>query len=384
MENKIGRMFVWAKILESVATAWSISTYVLFLQSLGLSLLEVNLINTFFMATSSILDPFTGNWGDRIGQKKVYLFGVAAWGLGHIWYFGARGFWACVVAEIICAVGQACKSEALESWMKNHCSERVTHRALARSGVWSRLAIIPTAILGGIVGSRWGLQWPWLLAGIASLVSMFLVTWQLRKFSEEPQEHKPGENDLQLWVIAKKAWSDPVLRRSFLLTAMLSACFQPFNMFWPVVFKNASGSSEWLGSVWIGVALASALGSRLAENWKIDSRALAVIIASIGLPMIIPQFKGNWMVLILIPFLLHEVGRSMWLPVLWSYTNRRIEGRTRTSVNSLRSSAGTMGAVGGLLVSGVLTEIVVPTGVWGISAIALILISAWVYRWNHK
>ena len=383
MNNKIGRIFVWAKILESVGSAWFFASYILFLQSLGLSLLEANLLNTVYMTVSSLLDPFSGNWGDKIGQKRIYLIGLAFWSLSHLTYWVAGGFWMCAISEAVGAVGHACISEALESWVKNHCSEEETHRVMSQAGFWGKLAIIPTAILGGIVGSRFGLQWPWLLAGVTGLITLAIIAWQLRKYPERPVDHVQSESDLQLWTIAKESWSDPILRRAFVVTAILYACFQPFNMFWPVIFKSASGNSEWLGSLWIGIAVASAIGSKLVEKCKINSKRLAIIIASVGIPMLLTPIKGNWIIFLLIPFLLHEAGRSMWLPVLWTYTNRRIKDETRTSVNSLRSSAGTIGAVAGLLVSGYLTEIITPTAVWGISAAILILISFWVWRWNH-
>jgi predicted MFS family arabinose efflux permease len=276
----------------------------------------------------------------------------------------------------------ACRSEALESWLRNHTSEQLSHKAITDGGYWSKLAMIPTALIGGIVAGKYGLEWPWFLSGATGLLALAVIWWWLRDIPERPDDYKQEET-LQLWTIAKEAWKDQVLRRSFVVSAVLVGCFQPFNMFWPIVFKGATETTEWLGSLWIGIALASALGSKLAAKWKINSKGLALIVLSIGLPMLLPQMEGSWILMILVPFLVHEVGRSMWLPVLWTYTNRRIKNSTRTSVNSLRSSAGTVGAVVGLLISGYLTKIMTPTQVWGISAIALILISIWVFWWNH-
>jgi predicted MFS family arabinose efflux permease len=384
MDKRIGTAFVAAKILESVGMAWWFSTNVLFLQGLGLDLFQANLLNMMFMGLSSVLDPFTGNWGDRIGQKRIYLFGMLAWSVSHLIYWQATGFWGCAASEIVGAVGLACRSEALESWMRNHADETVTHKALTDGAYWARLAMIPTAVLGGFVGSRWGMEWPYFLSGVTGLLALVVIWLWLRFIPERPDGYEVDENNLKLWVIAKNAWRDPVLRKTFIVSAILFACFQPFNMFWQIVFKEASGSASWLGLLWIGIALASALGSKLAFGWKINSKGLALIIVSIGLPMLLPRVNGPWMILILIPFLFHEVGRSMWLPVLWTYTNRRISSSTRTSVNSLRSSAGTAGAVAGLLISGYLTKVVSPTTVWGISAIALLCVSLWVWRWNHE
>jgi MFS family permease len=383
MNKSIGKAFVVAKILESASAAWFFGTYILFLQGIGIDLLGASLLNTIFMGLSSVLDPFTGNIGDRVGQKKIYLFGLIMWSISHIAYWMSGGFWGCAVAEVIGAIGLASRSEALESWLRNHSDEDSTHKAMAKGAYWGRIATIPTAIIGGIVGAKYGLEWPWLISGVTGIASALITGWWLRDIPEHPVDHKPSENDLQLWSIAKNAWADPILRRTFVLTALMFACFQPFNMFWPVVFRDATGQAQWLGSMWIGIALASALGSKLAEKWVINSKGLAMIVLSIGIPMILTPIRGNWILILLIPFVLHEIGRSMWLPVLWSYTNRRISNHTRTSVNSLRSSAGTAGAVLGLLVSGMLTKVISPTQVWGVSAVVLIAVAYWVYGWNH-
>lgn len=383
MNKTTEKAFVVAKILESASAAWFFGTYILFLQGLGIDLFSASLLNTIFMGASSILDPFTGNLGDRIGQKRIYLFGLVMWSLSHIIYWMSGGFWGCAVAELVGAIGLASRSEALESWLRNHSTEEKTHKAMSQGAFYGRLATIPTAILGGIIGARWGLEWPWLVSGVTGIIAAVMIGIWLKDIPEKTAEHKPTEADLQIWSIAKDAWKDPILRRTFVLTALMFACFQPFNMFWPVIFRDATGQAQWLGSMWIGIALASALGSKLAEKWVINSKGLAWIVLSIGIPMLLTPIGGNWILLLLIPFVLHEIGRSMWLPILWSYTNRRISNHTRTSVNSLRSSAGTAGAVLGLLVSGSLTKLISPTQVWGVSAVVLILIAFWVYGWNH-
>jgi predicted MFS family arabinose efflux permease len=382
-QKSISRTFVLVKVLQDVGSAWTFSTYVLFLVGSGLTLFKVNMLNLIFMSTSTILDPFTGNWGDRIGQKKIYMAGLLFWGIGMLIYGSSSWFWFFAVAEATAAVGQAFMSEALESWLRNHTDEEVTHQALSTAAYWAKLATIPTAVLGGLVGAKYGLRIPWFLSGITSLVVLGISWWQLRKFPEKAETSEPTEASLNLWTIAKNAWKEPVLKRSFIAVALITATFQPFNMFWSVIFKEASGSSEWLGFLWMGIALTSALGSFLAKKWQISSKGLALIIAAIGLPMLLPLLAGNWVLFILVPFLFHEIWRSTWAPVLFSYTNRKIENGVRTSVNSLRSSAGTLGAAVGLLVSGILTKWLPPIVVWGISAAVLLEVALWVRRWNH-
>lgn len=380
-QKSIESTFVLVKILQEIGPAWTFSTYVLFLVGNSLSLFEVSMLNLVYMSVSTILDPFTGNLGDRIGQKKIYLMGLLFWALGMLIYGSSNSLEFFALAEATAAVGHALMSEALESWLRNQTDEKVSHQALSKAAYQSKLATIPTAVIGGIVGARWGLRWPWLLAAITCLITFLVAYWQLRLYPDRKRQE--NNRDLNLWSISKAAWKEPILRRSFVAVALITFTFQPFNMFWSVIFKEASGQSEWLGFLWMGIALTSALGSFLAKKWPVSSKGLAMIIFSIGLPMLLPLFKGNWIVLMLIPFLVHEIGRSTWVPILFSYTNRKIESSVRTSVNSLRSSAGTLGAAAGLLISGSLTKWLSPVEVWGISAIVLLIISLWIWRWNH-
>ena len=148
MDKRIGRAFVAAKILESVGMAWWFSTNVLFLKELGLEPFQATQLNVIFMGIISVLDPFTGNWGDRIGQKRIYLLGMLAWAISHFIYWRATGYWSCALGEAVGAIGIACQSEALESWVRNHSDERVSHKALTDGAYRGRLAMMPTALLG--------------------------------------------------------------------------------------------------------------------------------------------------------------------------------------------------------------------------------------------
>lgn len=385
MNRTIERTYVGAKVLESIATSWTFATYVLFLTGLGLPLFQVNLLNVVFMSISSLLDPFTGNLGDRVGQKRVYLGGLVFWGLGMFIYGNSRIFALCAIAEATAAIGHALSSEALESWLRNHTTEEVTHRTMSQAQFWGKLATIPAALLGGYLGSQMGMEWPWFFSFGTSLAAAGLVWWQLRRLPEKPEDNQEEEAvSLSLLTIAKNAWSDPVLKRAFVAVALLSASFQPFNMFWAPVFREASGKADWLGGLWMGIALTTALGSYLATKVKVSAKVLALIVGLIGMPMFLPLVRGNWIVLMMLPFLVHEIGRSMWAPILFTYTNRRIHHRVRTSVNSLRSSAGTIGAAVGLLVSGWLTFWLSPVQVWAVSATILLLTAIWIGHWNHE
>jgi len=282
------------------------------------------------------------------------------------------------VAEGIAAIGHALVSEALESWLRNHTDEETTKRVQAKAQLWAKLATIPTAILGGLIGARGGLQWPWILAGISSFFALVVVWFLARRVPEKPDnwQEEPIPN---VWKMVKIIARDKKLRRVVALYALVSACVMPFNMFWQIVLRDAGGKPEWMGGVWIGVAIFSAVGAKLSAKVGDKLKTLAVPIILIGLPMAGTGFSTNlWVLLVL--FFSHELGRGMWPLAVFNYSNRYIASHVRSTTNSLRSASGTVGAASGLIVSGLLTKIFSPQEVWTISALILLMVSVLTLR----
>lgn len=381
MNNKIVKTFVLAKCLEEVGSAWFFATYALFLVSIGLNEMQFVGVNIAFMIAKTIIDPPTGNLGDRIGHKKIYLVGLLLWAIGIGAYGFSTSFLVCVLAEIVSGIGSAFRSEALESWLKNRVDEKTMQKAQAKAEFWGRLAIIPTAILGGIVGGLWGLRWPWFLSGI-TLLTATVVTWYLLKDFRDGFDHENG-TDLNLLIVTRNAWNEQVSRKVFILMAITMGCFMPFNMYWSRVFESSGGVATWMGSVWIGISLFGAIGSMIAEKVRISSKTIALMVASVGLPMLFPQFLTGKLPLLVGVFLLHEIGRGGIGPILWGYFNRKVEDGVRNTKNSLKSAAGSTGAIVGLTISGLLTTWFSLTQIWTISAIVLIVTAVWVNKWNH-
>jgi predicted MFS family arabinose efflux permease len=282
------------------------------------------------------------------------------------------------LAEGIAAIGHALISEAMECWLRNHTDEEITKRTRGKAQLWAKIATIPTAILGGLIGARYGLQWPWLLAGISSFLAFGLIWFLSRNVPEKP-DNCPNEPVPSVWSLTKVIAKDRRLRRVVILYALVAACVMPFNMFWQIVLRDAGGKTEWMGSVWTGVAVFSAIGAKLSTRVRDGLRTLAIPIILIGLPMAGTGFLTNmWVLLVL--FFSHEFGRGMWPLAVFNYSNRYIAPNVRSTVNSLRSASGTVGAACGLIVSGLLRKIFSPQEVWTISAVVLLLISVWTLR----
>jgi uncharacterized membrane protein YfcA len=164
---------------------------------------------------------------------------------------------------------------------------------------------------------------------------------------------------------------------------MVSAIsFQAINMFWTPIMKEQSGSSWWLGSLWIGVALATSLGSKMANSrfLKVNGWGLCVSLLFSGVPILFSPFLNHRLGILVATFLWHELGRGALNPTLFTYANKHIPNRIRSTANSVRSSTRTLGSAIGLLVSGYLTLFISPLTIWGLSALALIVLALYVIR----
>jgi len=380
--KRITRVFILIKVLESLSIGWVFGTYVLFLLSHGLTLLEANLLNLGFMTTSFLFDPFTGHLADRVGQKKVYVWGQVVLGLGTLIYGLGRSFNVFLAAEVVAAIGGALMSEALESWLRNHADEETTHRTITRTGALASLGTVPTALLGSIAGALLGLNWVWLLSALSFGLTALLACALLSRFPEDQIGAQAKENLPSIRGITQQVWRIPALRFTIVIAMLATAAFQPLNMFWAPLIKEKSGSAWWLGALWLGIALAVAVGSYLADRkWARDNGfGIALALVIIGFPILIIALISPIWPFFVSAFLVHEIGRGAIRPLLFTYSNRYIEDNTRATANSIRSALGTFGAASGLLASGLLTLVISPLSVWGLAAIALIFLGLYAWR----
>lgn len=380
MEKRIARTFVALTTLHHLASGWFAATYVLFLLDQDLTLFHANLLNVAFMSANVLLDPLTGNLADKIGQRRVHIIGEFFWGLGMLVYASGNSFGVFLLAELIAAAGNSLISGALDSWAHNNLGEATTHKAISQAGALAMLAGIPPAIAGSVVGSTFGFRLPWLLAGLTAMVVTAVAYLMLKPLPEGQHQHphSKGKPPGVMEVIELTLWSRQ-LRFTVIVTLVSAIAFQPFNMFWSPVMRDASGQAWWLGLVWAGIAVTAAVGSQLAGSRRmpLNGIGVATVLLTTGLPMLVTPLLHNQLVLLVAAFLAHEVGRGALRPVLFTYANRHIEDHYRSTANSVRSASMTMGAAIGLAVSGALTLWFAPTVIWGMSAGILILLALW-------
>ncbi len=365
-------------VFQSLGTGWFFGTYTLFLLGNGLTLLQANLLNTIYMIVDAVFNPYTGKMADKYGQKKLFLAGQFFGFTGMLVYGLSSSFWWFATAEAIVAIGTALMSDALESWLRNTTSEEVSHQALAHSGTFGSLGVIPAAVLGGIIGAKYGLQWPWLVSAATGLIVIGLtlkLLWKLPESYGGMEEKTQSVKDVFKAMVRSKP-----LRFAAIITFVIAASTMPLNMFWAPILKEASGETWWLGSLWIGIAVMSAIGSQWARK-QANGAGVTKMILLIGVPMLFTPYVKTVIPLTIL-FLVHEIGRGANRPIMFTYANRHIVNKNRSTANSIQSSVRTIGAAIGLLVSGYLTTVLSPVQIWGVAATVLVILA--LYAWKNR
>lgn len=389
-QHSIIKSYLIVKCLEAAGLGWISSTYVLFLIQRGLTAAQTTQVNTFFMTANFFFDLPTGALADIVGQFPIYILGIFVFAGSTFLYGFGTSFAQFVFCEGAAAVGTSLMSEALEALLTNTVGVETTQLVKSKEGVYTKLTTIPAALLGGIIGARFGLQVPWFFAAATLLIAALYGTLTLRKYHKKPQKngHRILDHVKNLLNQIKSGTSliisRPETRTVLYVTATLSFFTQAVNMFWAPVLEERSGSTWWLGIFYSAILLSTALGARLAKNMHATPLNFGIVLVLVGMPMaLIPILPAKITITVTL-FLLHEIGRGVLPIIMYVYLNQFIPNDQRSTSNSAKGSIERLSRAGGLMVAGIMTNYTSLVSTWLVSGICLIVVGFWTIKNARK
>src|SRR3989344_3387604 len=371
--------------LSTFAVSTISATYVLFLLSQGLDLLQVNLVNVAFMVGIFIFEIPTGAYADNFGRRKSVIISTILIIVAFTTYFLSSTLWMFILAETIAAIAWTFRSGALDAWLVDSLKKNNFQGEVDK--IFSHAAIIgqSASLLGGLIGAYIGvvsLRLPLGFAVIVSLLTLAIVYFFMRegKTLKFPINFISGLN--QMKKMSKEGIIYGVKHKVILWLIFANVlalfAFQPLNMYWSPRLNVLAGDQIWImGWVWVGISLAMmgvAFVVRHLFN-KAVSYASSLVIMSLVLS--VPIFFGatsEIFAVVLSSFLIYEVGRGMMGPIQSSYLNKHIESSHRATVLSFHSMIGRVGAVGGLIILGWVGKNHSIQFSWAIAGILLLLL----------
>ncbi len=364
--------------------------YVIYLQSFGLNLLQVNAVNAIFMTGILIMEIPTGVIADLVSRKKSYLIGLWLKSAGFFGYFLASSFAGFIISELILAAGACFISGALEAWLVDELRKKGDDFSLTYIFSDTEYKATIAQIFGGGAGgilATFNPELPW-LTGAILLAFLAIVMTAVMPTDSNPLKSTAKEKR-QLFISylqegIKIGYHHKLLRRLFVLLAISAFSWQPINMFWQPLFKSSWGILS-LGFIWMAIKITIALANKAAG--KIIERIEVAIYWSLlqsAVAIFLLTFINN-LPLVLSLFIFHEIGRGLFSPLKKSLINQQITAHhIRATILSLESMLTKIGAALGLIISGLIGK---NNGIifsWKIFSALLIITSTYFLYHYHQ
>lgn len=370
------------------------ATYVTFLLSRGLNLLEVNMVNMVYFATILLAEIPTGAIADVLGRKVSYFCSNLLLAVGFFIYGFSGSLAGFIVAEAIAAVGRTCESGAYQSWLVDSLShagyEGSLNKIFSRENAMGTVAGVCASILGAMLADRNPVL-PWFFAGgillISSVLTLVLMEEEYfvrRKYSIKA---KFGEMAGTVRASVRYASSNQAVRFILFLGVIQYVAIQAPNMQWQPHYLEFTHHKAFLGVIWAGIAFAVAIGGLLSGRFMRkaggEQQALVWSQILIGAGIVLAGASRVFSLSVTI-FLLHEVARGIFKPIHDVYLHDNIPSKERATIVSCGSIVRHLGGMVGLFLSGLL---VVRTSIpvtWIVSGAFLVLATLLVPKNGKK
>jgi EmrB/QacA subfamily drug resistance transporter len=148
-------------------------------------------LNAYTIVFAAVLVP-AGRWADRVGRRRLFVAGLAAFGAGSLLCGLAPGVAALIAARVIQAVGAGLMVPASLSLLLAAVPAQARARAI---GTWSAIGALGAALGPVIGGLLVQLSWRWVF-WINLPVALFAVLAARRVIPESKDEDAAGRPDL--------------------------------------------------------------------------------------------------------------------------------------------------------------------------------------------
>jgi len=386
------RIYLTLRFLSLFGLSLSSATYVIFLQSRGLNLFEANLMNVACWLTLCLFQIPTGLLADVFGRKLSFLISCLLLSVDGIIYGSSYTMAGFILSEILAALGLTFASGAFEAWVVDRLKEQGYTGTQKMITTRSQIAAQAGSILGGVTGGFLGginLSLPWYtMSGVFMLVGVYALLAMKENFTTNPDRAKDRLLQLRTTFHSSLRFLRQSKTLHFVLAidVVMACAMQPLNMFWQPYFKQVFGETELLGFLKAGIALSIMAGAFLVMRWggvQSPPQLLIRILLLLGVVVVLTSLLPPG-ILVLAPFLLHEVLRGMYEPVKTAYQQEQLPDAERATIASIISMVvGLAGAVG-LFISGFIAEYVSISTSWIVSGIGFILIAGYHARKEKK
>jgi len=304
MAKKIITTYLLVSLIATFLIALHVAVYFTYLLQSGLSLLEVSLINLFFMVSVFLLEIPIGAVADLYGKKFSFILSSIINGIGFFIYSLADKFSDFIIAEMIIALGMTLMSGALRVYVVNSLHFVGWNGRLIKIFHLERRVINLAKLSGCLICVYLGiksLSVPFAIAGIGYwlLAIISYVIMQEDYFQKKSRNGKEVVQDIRQIVQDSIVYgfNDNTIFLIVAVTILFTLGFQSFNMFWQPKYGLLLLNTQQFGFIWAGIAIFTAIGNKLVRFcWVHVPRiktAYLIIGVNLGITMILARITSD-------------------------------------------------------------------------------------------
>ncbi len=335
------RLYYLFTALVRLGPTVTVTAYVPFLLSLGLSLGEVGLVNAVFWAVVMLAEVPTGMLADGRGRAWSLKMGAFIELVGFALYSIATGLYSAMFAEAMLGIGAAFLSGADSAWIADALTRagraHTLRRVYATASMWGGVISIAGGV-GGALLALSGYRFIWVVGLVTAPIAWWLAHARMNGMGDalDPLTEREALR------VSIRVLRGSVALRWAIIAAITVGLVTPFNHYWAPYFEHHGGQLG-LAGIWVlmygSVILTSWFARRLTIPTGSESglMVMALLVAGGGI-FAIPLFTGLAIPLAFV--MIQEAGRGLFMPLAETFVQHRVESGYRATYGSLQSFLG--------------------------------------------
>ena len=357
----VQRVYLVLMLFNTLAASfiWGINT--LFLLDAGLSSTAAFTANALFTAGMVLFEVPTGVVADTWGRRTSYLLGSLTLAVSTVLYWLAwqtgASFWAWAVTSVLLGLGFTFFSGATEAWLVDALKfagfKGNLESVFAKGQIVAGVAMLSGSVLGGLVAQWTNLGVPYLLRGLALLVTFVVAFLYMRDwgFVPRPGKHPVREMGQVVRGSVRYGLGNPPVRWMMLAAPFtFGVGIYAFYAMQPYLLELYGDEQAYSIA---GLAAAIIAGAQIAGGMVAPqvrrlfrnrtSALLTGLVIEIGLLALLGLTTAFWVAVALL--VLWGLIAAATLPIRQAYVNGLIPSEQRATVLSFDNLLGSSGGV---------------------------------------
>lgn len=317
------------------------SLWVMYLQTKGLSLVEIGLCESIFHIASFLFEVPSGVLADRLTYKFDLILGRLAAILSAVIILFGQTFWMFALGFVINALSYNMQSGTLEALLYDSLIKDKSTKQYPK--VISRInVIIEFANTLGVVIAGFLVHWHFELTYVIGIVVGLMGLITVLLFKEPVIKKRSTEKPMSVKSIVVNSYQimkhNHQLRNLMLFDALYATVCTSYFFYFQTLMENEHFSGWMISVLMVVSALINIVGIQLTPFiQKTFSKRELIITLSLSLACLLMLTWLAWLPLLIVMFLISQLLPSLIDPIFSSYYNEMINSEERATLLSVAS-----------------------------------------------